>query len=202
VGRAPIEHEVFVEPGARTIEAKLVGYDDATQTLEAGAGSAQVVTLALSASAAKVAPAASASPSSAPSAPLIKEEPPPPRRPLWPIAVGGGATAVFLAGGIAFTVVASGHRADSREFQKQIDALGKRCGAGADKATCGALKNALMKTDNSRNLALAGFIGAGVTALATATYLLWPVPKAAGRGLRVVPSISQSSAGIAFAGAF
>lgn len=64
---APIEHEMFVEPGTRTIEAKRVGYADAKQVVEAAKGSAQVVTLTLVASAAVVpSTAATSSASGAP----------------------------------------------------------------------------------------------------------------------------------------
>lgn len=49
VGRAPLRGEVFVEPGPRTVEAKLSGYEPAKQALQAERGAeTQTVTLELS----------------------------------------------------------------------------------------------------------------------------------------------------------
>src|SRR5262245_54843763 len=51
VGRSPLDEDVFVDPGAHTIEAKLDGYDGAKEAVQAAKGSAQTVTLTLVASA-------------------------------------------------------------------------------------------------------------------------------------------------------
>lgn len=48
VGKAPLEGEVFVEPGSHRIEAKLEGYEAAKQGVSAAAGSAQDVEIRLS----------------------------------------------------------------------------------------------------------------------------------------------------------
>ncbi len=48
VGRAPLEGELFVEPGTRHVSpARLAGHEDAKQTIEAGKGTEQAVALTL-----------------------------------------------------------------------------------------------------------------------------------------------------------
>src|SRR5262249_47545609 len=47
VGQAPIDDDVFVEPGSHTVEAKHAGYSDAKQIVQAAKGSAQTVTLTM-----------------------------------------------------------------------------------------------------------------------------------------------------------
>lgn len=47
VGRSPIADEIFVEPGARTIEARLPGHVTAVQKLEAKQGASDKIELAL-----------------------------------------------------------------------------------------------------------------------------------------------------------
>jgi hypothetical protein len=46
-GQSPLADEVFVDPGARTIEAKLAGYKEAKQTVEAAKGSSLEVTVVM-----------------------------------------------------------------------------------------------------------------------------------------------------------
>jgi hypothetical protein len=121
---------------------------------------------------------------------------------VWPIAVGGGIAAVLAAGGIGFTVVSNGHRADSRDFQRQIDATGMGCINGANAATCAKLDDALAQTDTSRKLAIAGYVGAGVVAIATTAYLLWPAAKNQAPALRMLPWVGPTTAGLVAQGGF
>ena len=123
VGMAPLEDEVFVEPGARTIEAKLAGYVDGKKKIDAAKGSMLTVTLS-----------------------LVKETPPPP--PVQPAATGiasaaahplpsptdhppvgtnksiviGGASAagVALVAGIVLTALANGRVSAAREKNGEI----------------------------------------------------------------------------------
>src|SRR6185437_12371405 len=47
IGVSPLPSEVFLEPGAHTIEARLEGHEPATQTIQADKGSAQTIKLVL-----------------------------------------------------------------------------------------------------------------------------------------------------------
>jgi PEGA domain/Tetratricopeptide repeat len=210
VGKTPLTGAVFVEPGSRTIEAKHSGYVDARQVLEATKGAEQTVTLALVA-----APVATPMPSGpgigagagsttgSTTAPPVTPPLPPSTRPMWPVALGAGAAAVFLGGGLAFTVVSNGHRTDSRDSQQTIDAAGRYCGDGADPTTCSTLADSISQTETFRSLAVAGFVGAGLLVVATSSYALWPTaePKASS-GLRVVPVVAPSAAGLTMGGVF
>jgi len=54
VGTSPIDREVFLDPGARTIEARLAGHEDAKQVVEATGGGKLSVELTLTATSAAV----------------------------------------------------------------------------------------------------------------------------------------------------
>ena len=60
VGTAPLPLEVYVEPGARTVEAKLAGYASAKETLAIEKGAARTVELTLVAAPVKAADASGA----------------------------------------------------------------------------------------------------------------------------------------------
>jgi len=93
VGTAPIAHEVFVEPGRRTVEAKLGGFEDDRRSLDITAGSSQNVVLTLSERPAAPAPLFPARPAG----PSEKELG---RPSVAPIAVGIGLTAAAVGVGI------------------------------------------------------------------------------------------------------
>jgi tetratricopeptide (TPR) repeat protein len=215
IGTSPLAGAVFVVPGGRTLEAKSRGYADARLVITAAKGAEQTVTLALVATPEATEAKPVAPPIGSPTAvgsgattgsaavPPGAPPPPPPARPMWPVALGAGAAAVLLGGGIAFTVVSNGHRADSRDSQQALDAAGRYCGAGADPTACSALADSLSQTETFRGLAVAGFVGAGVLAAATASYALWPAaqPRAAS-GLRVSPVVAPRAAGLTIGGDF
>jgi hypothetical protein len=114
-----------------------------------------------------------------------------------------GVAAVGLAGGIGFTVASNSERSESYRLQAQIDAAGARCGGGADAATCRKLGDALSGADRFRSLAIAGFAGAGVSAIAATTYLLWPASRApASGGMRLAPVVSFPGGGVVVLGWF
>lgn len=195
----PGSQDVFVVPGSHTVTAALKGYTASEERVDAVKGRGQKVHVTLT-------PVAASSP--APSGSALPIAPPPKgeeqERALWPIGVGVGVTTVFLAGGIIFTVMSSGKGADAAAPQAAIDASGKRCGAGADAATCAELKSTLSSKDNLHNAAVAGFVGAGIAAIATPiVYLLWPKQQSKSTtGFVGVPIVGSQSAGVGVSGRF
>jgi hypothetical protein len=166
---------IYVDPGPCTVEAKLTGYTPDKKALTVAAGDSQDVRLM-----------------------LVRE-----RRPLWPAFIGGGVAAVFLGGGVAFTVASNGARSDSTSAHQKIGASGKLCGHGADAATCTGLKSSLSSVDSSKGLAVAGYVGAGVAALATGAYLVWAKSTpAAPSKVAAVPFFTLDSAGLSILGKF
>src|SRR5262249_23238611 len=110
VGRAPLEDDVFVEPGSHAIEARLAEFTDAKETVEGAKGGVQTVRLTMS----KVAPVAAAS-GSASGGPAASAVPTvrPPKAALSGFAkkailiTGGVLGAGGLAAGIGLTVAAN-----------------------------------------------------------------------------------------------
>jgi hypothetical protein len=108
-----VEHEVFVEPGARSIEAKLAGYEDAQQRIEASKGGELSVMLTLGASAVGLA----AGPTVTATATPRGEVPPvlPTKTKDEPRA--GVKKAIVVAGGVAAGMaLGAGVAAATREF--------------------------------------------------------------------------------------
>src|SRR4051812_9787909 len=102
----------------------------------------------------------------------VQPPPPPipPPRPIWPIAVGGGATAGFLAGGIAFVVLSNDKRADIVALDATIDKDHGRCASpGPIDARCDALVSAAQDLDTFNRVAIGAFVGAGILATGTLT---------------------------------
>jgi hypothetical protein len=198
IGKAPLEDPVFLDPGSHVIEARSEEYPAARVSIEAKAGVAQPVTLTLAKTKDVVV---------APPPPSGSVTPPPPSpRPVWPIAVGAGATAVFLIGGISFTVLANGKGKDALTLDKTlVHQDHQRCvGAGPIDMRCSELDTITRDWDTFQNVAVGTFVGAGVFAVGTVAYLLWPAPKAkkAKMDLHVAPVLGAGHGGMIIGGAF
>jgi hypothetical protein len=210
VGKSPIEIEVYVEPGKRTFAAKLAGYEDAKQTIEATAGGEQSVTMALmaSVSAAKVVPAASASAAQSPPVPSAGSSTQ--RRSVVPGVVLGGAAGVALATSIGLLVNGGAKGSSARDTHDAILKAGHSCVMGASNydARCAQLSNTGKAGDTLHNVGVGLLVGAGVAAVGAAAYFLWPVSSASRatmsrrRSLSLAPSVSVTSAGLLISGAF
>lgn len=133
----------------------------------------------------------------------------------------GSARTLVLVGELAFTAVALGagvfFTIQKNDSQDEIDAanleLTKLSGSGSkvcnspapgdEKNYCDQLKELTDQRNRQQNLALAGFVGAGVGAAATlATFLLWkPAPKSQA-ALRVTPLATPHTLGLGAVGRF
>lgn len=161
VGRAPLAPEVFVDPGAHVILARLAGYADTRVTFQVRAGAALDVRLPLSA------------------------PPPPPPAPSMAPALAMGATSLLSAGaGVALIVLAQGQRSRAEDLHDKIQSAGASC-AGTYPG-CDDLRSATARSDLYSNAGVGLFAVAGAFAVGTATYLLAPRLKLGGGGKRDV----------------
>ena len=148
VGRSPLAAEVLVEPGAHVVEARLAGHTDARLSLQVAKGAELEVTLPLAV-------------------------PPAPRKRSIVLAFVGAATGVAALGvGSALVGVAEKKRSDASALHASIQGAGQSCAIPS--SACSQLHSAAAAADTFGNTGLALFGVAGVAAVATATYVLWP----------------------------
>ncbi|AGP33783.1 hypothetical protein SCE1572_04285 [Sorangium cellulosum So0157-2] len=219
VGKAPLEGEVFVEPGEHRVEARLEGYAPASQTVKVAKGGPAEVTLAMAlakseaqetapvANAAEGASASSAGAGApaaglAPGGPVEPASPPQPRS--WvPVIALGAASAVGLGVGIGMTVASN---AASDDAHKQSAAIIQGRGQCVKPESswagpCEQVRNDASRADTLGNVARVAFIASGAFAIAAATYVLWPKPKRSESAV-ALPMVHSDGAGIAVMGAW
>jgi hypothetical protein len=215
VGRAPLDEDVFVEPGERMIEARLSGYESAKQTIKIGKGTAQLVTLKLTVAdpppvpSASAVPLASASASAAPPPPASSTTPilpVPSRGPNPAFIVASGVLAVGgLAAGIGFTVAANGKSDDAAAIVAKASGHSACLGTLAPTASadCKTLRATVAQQSTMRNAAFVGFAAGGVFALVAAGLGVWKLKTPATTGvLHVSPVVGAREGGVLLGGAW
>ncbi|WP_437486508.1 PEGA domain-containing protein [Sorangium sp. So ce1014] len=221
VGKAPLEGEVFVEPGEHRVEVRLEGYAPASETVKVAKGGTAVAALALppaKSEAQEAAPgakpveggSASGAAAGAPVAGMPPAEPaypgPEPQKRSWvPVIALGAASAVGLGLGIGMTVASNNASADGRT---QADAILKAGGGCPDaplaySQACSDLRTTASRVDTFARAATVAYTASGVLAIAAVTYALWPRSgtKASGE-LRVLPEAHIGYGGIVAQGAW
>ncbi|KYF87589.1 hypothetical protein BE17_06990 [Sorangium cellulosum] len=220
VGRAPLEGEVFVDPGEHRVEARLPGYETASQMVTVGKGGTAAVTLALvlmrSEAQAGSPSATETAGASAPGAgavgpvagqPAVPVEPQPvPEKRSWvPVIALGAASVVGLGVGIGMTVAGSNVLDDVHVQRQAIRDAGGQCAKppAAFVDRCAKLNSAGERVDTLGHVAGAAYVASGVLAAAALTYALWPrdEARAAGRP-RVVATAHPMGAGVVVLGAW
>jgi hypothetical protein len=192
VGVSPLEGEVFVEPGAHVVEAKLVGHEDAKQAVQGPAGSSKRVELTLK---------RKAEPGSVegPVGPVKK-------RSVVPAIVLGGVAVAGAGAAIGMWVVANGKLEDVRGKAEQIRDEGGTCKEGAQvHALCEPMNSARSTGKTLDALVIASSAIAGLSAAGAVVYLAWPAPRAqtkeAGAKLSVAPVVGNGG-GVVIRGSF
>lgn len=173
VGRSPLPSEIFLDPGKRTIEARLDLYVPAKKVVDVARASSEPVDLVLVL-------AASATPSSSPTVPTAGTVAPP--RSMVPVGIGVATAAAALGVGIVGLVLSGSRSGEVDRLQGELTQLDVKhdhsiCASAAPPAQCADLDSALVAKGSFRNMAIAGFATAGVTALATAAWVLLPGPR-------------------------
>jgi hypothetical protein len=181
-GSAPLEGEIFLDPGEHEISATAPGHLPARETLNVEAGETRAVTLALEedkTSASAESPAAP--PDTATTSPLAGPTDPHSTpgldsgRSLVPVYIGAGVTAVATTLAVVFAV---GAKSDSDELDELRERTGRfGCSTGAANASdCQQASDAVDSHDaKATGFAISASVGV-VAALATLGYLFWPEP--------------------------
>jgi hypothetical protein len=188
--------ELFLEPGEHRLTASAQGYEPVSQVVTAAKGKTASVTLTLAqsneaalaaggspgsggAARADTAPAAQASGAGPATAGSAEQDRAfnDARRPsiLPPLLIGGGVALVGLATGVGFTIAANHSKSDAEELQRELGADDSCSGSRSTDPRCAELMDAAQSVDRQRNISYVGFGVAGVAAVGTAVYLLWPL---------------------------
>ena len=175
VGRSPLSDELFIDPGKRTIEARLSPYVPAKNVVDVVRGGTVPVTLELLLTAPVASGSASALPLST-AAPITRP------RTMIPVGVGVAAAAAGLGVGIVGIVLAGSKSSEIDRLLGELTPLDKQgnhsvCAAGAPPVQCADLDSAFVAKGSFRNLAIGGFATAGVATLATVVWILLPGAK-------------------------
>ncbi|WP_437651282.1 PEGA domain-containing protein [Sorangium sp. So ce362] len=219
VGKAPLEGEVFVEPGEHRVEVRLEGYGPASKTVKVAKGGTAVAALALpplKSEGQETAPVAHAAeggsaPGAAAGAPVAEMPPaapaypgPEPQKRSWvPVIALGAASVVGLGVGIG-TTVASNAASDDVDVQGRaiLDAGGQcKQPPSAFVDNCSKLYDAGSRQETFGNAARVAYVASGVLVVAAVTYALWPRAEArVATPVRVLPDVGAHSAGITLLG--
>ncbi|WP_437549442.1 PEGA domain-containing protein [Sorangium sp. So ce367] len=214
VGRAPLEGEVFVEPGEHQVEARQVGYAPASQTVTVAKGATAAVTLALAAAKSEggttegggsaVGAGAGAPLMGQPPAGPVEPQPLPEKRSWVPVIALGAASAVGLGVGIGMTVASNSANSDGRAQRDQIFADGGGCLASPSFAErCAKVERSAERAGLLGDIALGSYIASGVLAAAAVTYALWPATRTEkSTAVLVLPEPRVDGLGFVMAGAW
>jgi hypothetical protein len=179
VGKAPVEDDVFVTPGAVTVTAAAMGYEAATQSVQVAKGGTAEVSL------------------------VLRE----PRRSLVPVYVVGGVGAAALVSGAVLLGVGTAKGASAKSQHDAVLNGGGSCVTGALNydPSCPQISSTASTGDTMHDAGVGLLVGAGVAAAAAVAYAAWPRPKhgAAPSGVvRVAPVVSAGNAALVFSGTF
>jgi PEGA domain len=179
VGKAPIEDELFVSPGAVRVSASAPGYEQTFQSVQVTKGGSVDVVL------------------------TMKEL----RRNVVPGAVLGGLAGAALVTGVVLEAVAASKHATNSSLNRAIIEAQNSCVAGASNfdPRCSTLQSSSSTVDTLGRAGVGAFVGAGALAAGSLVYFLWPkskTPAPASGGIRVVPTVSTTGGGIFLSGAF
>ena len=196
IGRSPFSDEVYVDPGARTLEAKLGGYSPSKRPIAAARGSWQSVALVLRVSGAAHGEAP------LPPPPLVVET-----RSRAPLFVGGGVALAAIGAGVTGLLLS---RSSATLAESQFEQLKSSGGAGAcldaaNQAACDALDRSYRDKAMYRSVSIAGFATAGAALGVILTYALASGGKAhpaRSTGLQVEVLAGPSLAGALVTGGF
>jgi hypothetical protein len=202
IGRSPIVEELYLDPGPRTIEARLAGHETAKKIVEFPRASTRMVYLELKPIPARPAPTAS----------ITAPPPPPPPRPrprknLVPLGVGAGVAVASLGVGITSLFVSnakSDAAADLRAKLAGTPPSDSSCYPPSPHSEqCEQLDSDYVAAGSFRNASIIGFMTAGLATMATVTYaLIPPSAPAVERRVRAAFGVGPRGGGLTIEGRF
>lgn len=201
VGRSPMAHELYVDPGERVVEASLAGHDKAREAVRIEKGASREVSLKLVPTKPKGQVGPSGVPPSGGGAQGDRSSK------SLPLIIGGAATsAVALAIGVGLTAAANGKSTDAVTEADALRQTGNLCPHPSIAARCAELKEMNAAHDSLRSGAIGAFVVGGVFALATVAYAAWPSPEPAAPAkrarVRALPVVGPSGASVHVVGVF
>ena len=217
VGRSPLAEEVFVEPGERSIEAKLAGHEPAKMSVRVSTGSTQTIPITLTVAAlplpmASAVPLASVSPSASASAPpppvptssAVVSDPLPSDGASTPVLVTGGVVSgLAVVTGVVFTVIANGKGDDAATMRGKLAKVQPNaCGSTPASPDCPTLHGLWSEQASFSNAAAWSFIGAGVLGVATVGFALLGPKRSSKTEIHAVPAVGSGTAGLVVHGAW
>jgi hypothetical protein len=185
VGKSPIADELFVDPGAVKVEARLDGYTPAGQSVQLGKGDTREVALE-----------------------LTPDAVPPQRRSVVPGAVLGGVAGAALVTGIGLFAGGRAKGASGASERDAILAAHHSCVMGASNydGRCPDVESTATAANTFQKAGVGLMVGAGAVAVGTVLYFVLPTPGsgagAKSGGLRVSPTLSLNGGGVVLSGAF
>ena len=215
IGNAPIEGEVFLDPGTHVLEARLAGAS-AKQSLEVAPGKSYTVALVVEEAQATPRAAAPqdlhdnkrvelpAQSNPATDAPKndVSESAIQPRTIV--LIAGAGVTAIAAGLGIGFALKASSHNQHAKNVGASLGSKDCSSPTAAASAQCADLTDSLSSRDSASRVEAVSF-GVAIAAAVTTTIvvLAWPERKkpSAGR-LQVLPSAESHAGGLVLTGSF
>ncbi|WP_437864089.1 PEGA domain-containing protein [Sorangium sp. So ce363] len=213
VGRAPLEGEVFVEPGEHRVEARLEGYAPVSQTVKSAKGETTDAGLAMVPVKSEAQVAGAKTEGGAAGAgvvglvagqPAVPVEPPPKKN--WvPVIALGAASVVGLGVGIGMTVARNSAHDDARSKGEVILRAGGECATPSATFVkpCEELQSIGSRGATLGDAARVAYIASGALAIAAVTYVLWPRPKATTmERVRALPRVQTGSVGVDVLGAW
>jgi tetratricopeptide (TPR) repeat protein len=219
LGRVSQHDDIFVEPGDRIFEAKLAGFGDERQQVQAVKGEADVVTIRLRPLPVQATP--SEPPRAAvPVAPVVEQKKksllatpvPPvedkPKADMGPkraiIFAGGATTLAGLGTGIVLVTLASNKHAQADALIAELgSAYGPRaCVDEAALPQCGEVRQMFRDRATLENAAVGTFVGTGLLAVATVTYMLLPPRLWETSRVQATPWLTATGGGASLRGSF
>jgi len=179
IGRSPMVDEVYVDPGAHEIEARLSMFAPAKAVLRGEKGSSASVTLVIEA-----APVHSEGPTTA------------------LIIAGSAVGAVAIGTGIAMLAIASNKANSAGEVLAGMRQAGVACTTPPQPGQCADVLARQQDHDTFQNIGVPLLITGSTVAVATLLYGLWPRSKAMLSAVYVIPAIGPNASGVRMGGAF
>jgi hypothetical protein len=182
VGRAPLAGEIFLDPGARKIEARFPQHVTATRKIEVRKGAAEKVELVLVAESAKAATP----------------------RSMVPAFVMGGAAVAALGVGIGLTASAFDGDARSKGLGEQIRGGGGTCVSGAPNydPRCDDFISGARANDAMSRAGVGLYIGAGALLTGALVYWFWPARSSVRPQVAVLPNATGVAGSMQISGQF
>lgn len=205
VGTAPLERELFLEPGRRVVEARRAGFERAQADVEASAGTSLMVRIALK----RAAPVTKGPDVRGPvGGARAGDQGLEPTSVNWPAIAAGGVALAGIGVGVGFTLAANARDQEADNLLREAADRTPRGQSVCDESRltgrCSRLNGLLEEETRFARGAMAGYVVGGVAAAVAAGLVIWQPQHTGGPGrtAKVAPSLSLDGGGLLVDGTF